>query len=133
MINHCFQGFHILTDSTNAFAGLTSSCIEHLRDEYTRQSILMVPLIPSYFSDNDFNTESEEIQSLINDSVRVVNLANAFNEFSTYCNLVVPLSTSQMGWRQPGPRREFQHINYNVSIFLTALAPLLRSLAKIYL
>ncbi|KAG5867839.1 hypothetical protein JTB14_021234 [Gonioctena quinquepunctata] len=108
-----FQGFHILTDCTNAFSGLTSSCLEHLRDEYGRKSILVFPVIPSHFPDNDFQTEGEKLQSVINDSVRVINLALSFNQFSMNSSLLVPLSAGSTGWRQPGPKREFRNVMYD--------------------
>lgn len=115
---HYFQGFHILTDSTNAFAGLSSSCLEYLHDEYDRKSLLVFPVIPSHFPDNDFDSDEDKVKSLMNDSVRVLNLAFSFNEFNSYSNLFVPLSLGGMGWRQPGPKRQLQHVNYNVSFFL---------------
>lgn len=99
-----FQGFHILTDSTNAFAGLSSSCIQHLRDEYDRKPILVFPLIPSHFPDNEYDSDKGKVHSLMNDSVRVLNLAFGFNELNLYSNLFVPLSTGKIGWRQPGLR-----------------------------
>lgn len=112
-----FQGFHILTDSTNAFAGLSSSCIEHLRDDYDRKSLLVLPVIPSYFPDNVCDSDEGKAKSLINDSVRVLNLALSFNEYNKHSNLLVPLSTGEMGWRQPGQKRLLQYINYNVRFF----------------
>lgn len=112
-----FQGFHILTDSTNAFAGLSSGCIEYLRDDYDRKSILVLPVIPSHFPDNEYNSDEGKAQSLKNASMRVLNLALSFNEFNTFSNLFVPLSTGEMGWRQPGPKRHLEHINYNVSMY----------------
>ncbi|XP_072393541.1 protein misato [Diabrotica undecimpunctata] len=108
-----FQGFHFLTDCTNAFAGLSSSCLEYIRDEYDRKSVLLLPVIPSYFPDNDFSSEEEKNQSLINDSVRVLNMTLGFNEFSAYSSLTVPLSIGSKGWRQPGPPRIFKNLDYN--------------------
>lgn len=95
---------------------MSSSCIQHLRDDYDRKSILVFPLIPSHYPDNNYDSDEGKVQSLINDSVRVLNLALGFNELNLYSNLFVPLSTGEMGWRQPGPKRNLQHINYNVSI-----------------
>lgn len=73
-------------------------------------------MIPSYFSDVEYDSNKMSAQSLINASIRVLNLVFGYNEFSSHCNLLVPMSTGQMGWREPGPKRELEHINYNVSI-----------------
>ncbi|CAH1981359.1 unnamed protein product [Acanthoscelides obtectus] len=105
-----FQGFHMLSDSFTAFGGLASGCLEHLRDEYDRKSILVFPVIPSHFpTTNDCTTA----QSVINDSVRTVNLALSFNQFATHSSMFVPLSTSTRSWRQAGPGRNFQYIDYD--------------------
>nr|XP_023030368.1 protein misato [Leptinotarsa decemlineata] len=108
-----FQGFHVLTDCTNAFGGLTSSCMEHLQDDYGRKSILVFPVIPSHFPDNEYQTEEEKLQSVIIDSVRMLNVALSFNEFTENSSLLVPLSVGSTGWRQPGLKREFRNVVYD--------------------
>ncbi|CAG9854358.1 unnamed protein product [Phyllotreta striolata] len=108
-----FQGFHLITDCTNAFSGLSSSCLEFIGDEYNRKSVLVIPVIPSHFSDNDINSEGELAQSVLNDSVRVINLALSFNEFYANSSLFVPLCAGSKGWRQPGPKRSFKNVEYN--------------------
>lgn len=106
-----FQGFHFLTDCTNAFSGMTSSCLEYIRDEYDRKSVLVFPVLPSSYS--DINDQIEKSQSILNDSVRVINLALSFNQFNTNSSMFVPLSVGSKGWRQPGPEQKFNNLKYN--------------------
>ncbi|XP_050305955.1 protein misato [Anthonomus grandis grandis] len=108
-----FQGFQMLTDCTNGFAGLSANCLKHLRDEYDHKSVLVLPTIPSYFPDNDYQNDIEHVQSLMNDSTRVINLLLAFDCYREFGSMFVPLCTSKDGWRQPGAPREFYHTNYN--------------------
>lgn len=108
-----FQGFHILADCTNGFSGISSACMEHLRDEYDRKSILVLPTIPSYFPDNDFETDREQVHSIMSDSTRVLNLALSFNSCRQLANMFVPLCTGSNGWRQPGTPKNFYHTRYN--------------------
>lgn len=103
-------------DTYNAFAGLSAACMEHLKDEYSRKSILAFPVIPSYYLDYDSKTEEEKIQSTMNDSIRVLNMCFGFNEYFENSNLFVPLCTSSKGWRQPGSARRFTHLRYDVSL-----------------
>ncbi|KAF2899962.1 hypothetical protein ILUMI_06229 [Ignelater luminosus] len=111
-----FQGFHITLDASNAFAGLASSCIEYVRDEYERKSVLAFPVIPSSYSDYAYVTDEEKHQSLIKDSIRVLNLALCFNSLNEHSSLFLPLCTSYNGWRQPGPMRNFYHLVYNYQL-----------------
>ncbi|CAG9820461.1 unnamed protein product [Phaedon cochleariae] len=111
-----FQGFQILTDCTNAFAGLTSACLEHLRDEYDRKSVLVFPVVPPHFADHDAVSDEEKHQAVTNDSARVVNTALSFNEFASYSSLFVPLGVGSKGWRRSGPKREFAHVEYDPKI-----------------
>ncbi|KAJ8947875.1 hypothetical protein NQ318_010021 [Aromia moschata] len=105
-------GFHMLTDCTNAFAGLSSSCVEHLKDDYDKSALLIFPVMPSYFPDRVTSVE-ERYQSLANDSVRVLNMALGFSAFSEHASLFVPLSVGSKGWRKPGPKRQFDLVEYD--------------------
>ncbi|XP_066245946.1 protein misato [Euwallacea similis] len=109
----CLQGFHMLTDCTNAFAGLSATCLEYLHDEFEHKSVLVFPSIPAYFPDNDFETAKEQVYSIMNDSVRVINTLLSFNKYVSFSSLFAPLCASQNGWRQPGIPREFYHTNFN--------------------
>jgi hypothetical protein len=100
-----FQGFHILVDGTDGFAGLGTSAVEYLEEEYSTKSKLVFPVIPSDF----INTTP------LWDSVRVLNLALSFSSLADHSSLFVPLCMGSSGWRQPGIPRQFPHMLYNVS------------------
>jgi hypothetical protein len=51
-----FQGFHILLDGFDGFAGLGTSAVEYLEDEYSTKSKLVFPSIPSDFSNTTSGT-----------------------------------------------------------------------------
>ncbi|KAJ8925913.1 hypothetical protein NQ315_009765 [Exocentrus adspersus] len=108
-----FQGFHLLSDCTDAFSGLSAGCMEHLEDDYCRKSILAFPVVPSFFPDSKFETKEQQCHAIINESVRVLNLALSFNAFNAHSSLFVPLCMGSKGWRQPGPKNEFNHTVYD--------------------
>lgn len=37
------QGFHVLMDAHNGFSGMSSKCLEYIKDEYNKKSIFSVP------------------------------------------------------------------------------------------
>ncbi|KDR19639.1 protein misato homolog 1 isoform X2 [Zootermopsis nevadensis] len=100
------QGFHILLDGSDGFAGLGTSALEYLEDEYSTKSKLVFPTIPSEFS----NTTTFQ------DSVRLLNLALGFHSLAEHSSLFVPLCMGSSGWRQPGVPRDFPHLRYNSSL-----------------
>jgi len=100
-----FQGFHILLDGSDGFAGLGTSAVEYLEDEYSTKSKLVFPSIPSDFS----NTTP------LQDNMRILNIALAFHSLAEHSCLFVPLCLGSSGWKQPGVPREFPHLQYNVS------------------
>lgn len=109
-----FQGFHVLNDCTDAFGGLSASCLEYLQDEYDKKAILAFPLIQSHYSDQKSESHEERHKSLIKDCVRTLNTAFTFNSLTSNSSLYVPLCTGSTGWRQPGASRQFYHTKYNV-------------------
>jgi hypothetical protein len=100
-----FQGFHILLDGSDGFAGLGTSAVEYLEDEYSTKSKLVFPSIPSEFSNI----------TPLQDNVRLLNLALTFHSLAEHSSLFVPLCLDSSGWRQPGVPRQFPHLRYNVS------------------
>ncbi|XP_069672251.1 protein misato homolog 1 [Periplaneta americana] len=100
------QGFHILMDGTDGFAGLGTSVVEYLEDEYSTKSKLVFPTISSEFS----NTTP------VKDNIRMLNLTLGFHCLSEHSSLFVPLCTGSSGWRQPGPPRVFPHLLYDKSL-----------------
>ncbi|KAK0090701.1 hypothetical protein PV325_008038 [Microctonus aethiopoides] len=99
------QGFQLLMDSTDGFAGLGASCVEHLRDEYGK-SILAFPLIS-----NDPNETSTAA-----DLIKAVNIAMSWRELCEHTSLFSPLSCSEDGWSSSSNQRSMNNINYNLKL-----------------
>ncbi|XP_014468077.1 PREDICTED: protein misato isoform X2 [Dinoponera quadriceps] len=94
------QGFHVLADSTDGFAGLGASCIQHLRDEYGK-SILTFPCV-------DFNNADPSASDLI----KVVNTALCWRHIGEHSSLYSPLSCGQIGWPFAADPRKFDSVTY---------------------
>ncbi|EFA05270.1 protein misato [Tribolium castaneum] len=95
-----FQGFHILCDSTDAFAGITVSCLEHLNDDYDTKPVLGFPLVqPS------------------TNPIHLLNLALCFDGFAEHSSLFVPLTSKppQFNYIAPNP-----DLKYHTSAILAA-------------
>lgn len=110
------QGFHINFDCTDGFSGLTLGCMEHIADEYSKP-ILVHPIIPSYFTDNDPITQEEKDKSNLKDSVRLANIALSIEQLSQFAAFFVPLCSSEKGWRRPGSPRLFDYIKYDPKLY----------------
>ncbi|XP_077970110.1 protein misato homolog 1-like [Styela clava] len=76
------QGFHILADSYNGFAGLTSSALQYLHDEFSSKQLITFPLFPTEFHE-DSKTKSLK---------RNLNKALSLPIFMEHSSLVCPLS-----------------------------------------
>lgn len=109
------QGFQVTVDAVNAFGGLATSCLEYIKDEYDRKSVLTFAAIPSFYSDYNYSNGDEREQSTKKDSLRLLNLALTLEALSEHSLLTIPVCIGSKGWRQPGPKREFNHVVYNVS------------------
>lgn len=107
------QGFHVTVDAVNAFSGLANSCVEDLRDEYDKKCILTFPVIPGHYSDYEYTNTKEREESTKKDNIRMINLALCLENLAENSSLVVPLSVGSKGFRQPGPKRTFNYVNYN--------------------
>ncbi|XP_067212096.1 protein misato-like [Linepithema humile] len=94
------QGFQVLVDSADGFAGLGASCIQHLRDEYGK-SILTFPCL-------DFNNSEPSASDLI----KIVNTALCWQHIGEYSSLYSPLSCGQVGWPFAADARKFENITY---------------------
>lgn len=105
------QGFQIILDAYNGFGGLTYSCLEHIRDEYDKKTVLTVPVIPGYHS--DYGYENSKEKSILMDGVRTINTILTLDALCGESCLTVPLCTGTQGWRQPGAKRIFKYLNYN--------------------
>uniref|UniRef100_A0A0C9RQ27 Mst_0 protein n=1 Tax=Fopius arisanus TaxID=64838 RepID=A0A0C9RQ27_9HYME len=95
---NCLQ---VLLDSTDAFAGLSTSCIEHLHDEYTK-SIVAFPLI-----------ESRNSKPSASDHLKAVNIALCYQQLNEHVSLYSPLSCGENGWLSSGAPRVLPYLTYN--------------------
>lgn len=102
--NNC-QGFQTLFDCTDGYSGLTVKCLEYLADEYSK-TMLTIPIFspraPSF----------KNVDQAMSDSIRIVNVAMAYNAIVEHSSLVLPLSTMGRGWRQVDNPRLFPHFDY---------------------
>ncbi|EGI70724.1 PREDICTED: protein misato [Acromyrmex echinatior] len=95
------QGFQVLMDSVDGFAGLGASCVQHLRDEYGK-SILAFPCL-------DFNNAEPSASDL----VKVVNTALCWQHIGENSSLYSPLSCGQVDWPFGADSRKFENITYS--------------------
>ncbi|XP_066587453.1 protein misato [Prorops nasuta] len=95
------QGFQILLDSTDAFGGLGSSCIQHLHDEYGK-SIICFPSI-------NYESTEPSMKSL----VKAINTALSWQCISENSSLFSPLCVGENSLFKCGSPRKFQYLNYN--------------------
>lgn len=114
-----FQGFHVLFDGHDGFAGLSCGCLQHINDEYTSKAVLSFISMPSYFPST----------TILEESRRVVNLALAVSSLPELSSLFCPISTVKEGWRSPKEIRGYPFLNYNVSLIIMYLILLKMSLA----
>ena len=94
----------MLLDSTDGFAGLGSSCIQHLRDEYGK-SILTFPTFDG--------TSTEPTAAEL---VKIVNTVLCWQTIGEHSSLFSPLGCRNEIWPQTGNSREFSNITYDPRI-----------------
>ncbi|XP_015603169.1 protein misato [Cephus cinctus] len=95
------QGFHVILDSTDGFAGFGAACIQYLRDEYGK-SILSFPAI-------DGKSSEPSAANLI----KVVNTALCWQSIGEHSSLFSPLCAGTSGWLPSDVPREFANLTYN--------------------
>lgn len=100
--NGC-QGFQLLFDGDDGFAGMAGGCLQHLRDEYGK-TVMAVPLFAGRAR------RFVQADATMSDSVRVVNIAmayaNALADQQEGAALMVPLSMARQVWRSTTGKRE---------------------------
>lgn len=94
----------MLVDSTDGFAGLGASCIQHLRDDYGK-SILTFPCF-------DVNTAAPSA----NDLIKIVNTALCWQHVGEHSSLYSPISCGQVDWPFASSPRKFENITYNAEL-----------------
>ncbi|XP_031567453.1 protein misato homolog 1-like [Actinia tenebrosa] len=96
------QGFQILTDIHNGFAGLSSQVIQDLADEYSPKSIITFGLLPATLPGST-NMKAAH---------RLLNIALSFDQLSSNSSMLTPLSLAQQGWLQTGNPSVFPYLTY---------------------
>ncbi|XP_054006063.1 protein misato [Hylaeus anthracinus] len=94
------QGFQVILDSVDGFAGLGASCIQHLKDEYGK-SILSFPCM-----------DSKKTEPSTSDQIKVLNTALCWQHIGEYSSLFSPLCCKQTVL-PTGDLRIFDHLTYN--------------------
>lgn len=101
------QGFQVLTDGGNGYSGISSGCVELLRDEYSKKAIIMVPAI---FIDS---TKSEDVKTKFkNRCDRIYSLASSLSSFAEFCDIIAPMSHLYDPWSKDPTVRLFRNVDY---------------------
>ncbi|XP_076635548.1 misato mitochondrial distribution and morphology regulator [Colletes latitarsis] len=95
------QGFQVLLDSVDGFAGLGTSCIQYLQDEY-KKSIISFPCM-----------DSKKTEPSTSDLTKALNMALCWQHIGEHSSLYSPLSCSQTVSSAVGDPRAFDHLTYN--------------------
>lgn len=98
------QGFQIILDSMDCFAGIGASCIQHLRDEYGK-SIVSFPCI-----------DSKKTEPSTSNVIKILNTALCWQHVGEYASLFSPLCCGETAWPQIGEPRIFNHLTYNSEV-----------------
>ncbi|KAK1136270.1 hypothetical protein K0M31_000835 [Melipona bicolor] len=95
------QGFQIILDSVDCFAGIGASCMQHLKDEYGK-SIISFPCI-----------DSKRTDPSASNMIKILNTALCWQHVEEYTSLFSPLCCGEAAWPQIGDSRVFNHLTYN--------------------
>ncbi|OAD59046.1 Protein misato [Eufriesea mexicana] len=91
----------LMQDSVDGFAGIGTSCMQHLRDEYGK-SILSFPCM-----------DSKKSEPSTSNLIKALNTALCWQSVEEYASLFSPLCCGQTVWPQIGDPRIFDHLTYN--------------------
>lgn len=100
------QGFQVLFDAYDGFAGISVKCLEYLQDEYSKPSLsfpVFAPIVENF-------TNADEPMS---DSIRLVNSAYTYAKLNEFSDLYVPLSTMSKVWRKLEDPRKFSGLSFD--------------------
>ena len=110
------KGFQLLTDATDAFGGVSSSVCDFLKDDYSAQSILTFPTIPSFYA---------ETMDALKSTGKMLNLALSLRSMSENSNLITPLSMSNETFPLRGMEaRSLPSMKYNPQLHYNSSAVL---------
>lgn len=104
--NHC-QGFQLMFDGEDGFAGLASATLQHINDDYSKSSICFPVFAPN-------PRTFKQADSTLTDTIRVVNIAMSYANLieDQAAALIVPLSTAAKVWRRSCGTRKLPLFDY---------------------
>lgn len=88
------QGFQLLTECENMYSGLSNGCLDYLRDECPKTSILTVPIFGLFCADGDGLENRKQMCS------NLINTAYCFSRSHELSDLVSPFSTLSELWTE---------------------------------
>lgn len=95
------QGFQVILDSVDGFAGIGTSCIQYLRDEYGK-SIMSFPCM-----------DSKKSEPSTSNMIKILNTALCWQHLGEHASLFSPLCCAQTVWPKIGDPRIFNYLTYN--------------------
>ncbi|XP_048476412.1 protein misato homolog 1 [Rhincodon typus] len=101
------QGFHVLCDLQDSFAGLSARVVELLNDEYGGKGIFTCGFSPASYTDT---SPVKEVYRLLNSVMGIVHLSS---RSSMFCPM--SLNRNALGRKRPSPVG-FPHIIYDASL-----------------
>ncbi|KAG8171034.1 hypothetical protein JTE90_005176 [Oedothorax gibbosus] len=121
------QGFHLIFDSYNAFAGVSSQILQYLDDEYKRVPSLCFPV----YQDNK-DTPIDDTKVQMHRLYAALNSMNSMNSYSTFFS---PLSFSNDIVKLSQPFISFPHLQYDRNLMYhtsAVLAAAIETLTSAY-
>ncbi|KAF6200712.1 hypothetical protein GE061_005156 [Apolygus lucorum] len=103
------QGFHLLTECENLYSGMSNRCLDYLRDECGKKSILTVPI----FSLNEDEEDGLEIRKRL--CSNLINTGFCLSRSSELSDLVAPFSTLSELWGDGKEFQDFKTLKYDGS------------------
>ncbi|XP_050403855.2 protein misato homolog 1 isoform X2 [Patella vulgata] len=96
------QGFHILADACDGFAGSASCFLQYLEDEFHSKSRLTFGVTPPTLPDS----------TALDRCNRIINHALSYEKMCEYSSLYIPLSLATSLWRKIGAPQKFPYLQY---------------------
>jgi len=101
----CVQGFHLVSDCMDAFAGVSSRVVDYLHDEFPKRDLMCVPVTPPI----SIQLDAANALSAMSDAARAarhrrlqvhraVNVAHSLLSMREYASAIVPLGLEEAPW-----------------------------------
>lgn len=93
------QGFHVLADAFDGFAGLGTRALDHLHQEFPKKAVLVVAVGQSHSKSNSNSSTSSGPLGERALALRLMNAAHLYTGALEYCSALLPLDLSARPWR----------------------------------